>query len=122
MPLLANRPKAASAIAEIVEFPLGALEDFANAHHALGTIWRVNTNPARRKAFLVRFSSFSGLGADAEGPVFLDEAVRHLARIECGGRAAFAVEQDQPARGVRAVRQLSHTRIGHKLRVICLGL
>lgn len=57
-----------------------------------------------------------------KGGVGLHESVGHVRSVECDGGSPLAVEQDQSAGCVGAVRKFSDARIGDKLRMIVLGL
>ena len=59
---------------------------------------------------------------DAEGAVFFHEAVGHGRCAECGGGMTIAIQENDSARGVHAMREFSHASIGDELRVISLRL
>ena len=55
---------------------------------------------------------------DAEGALWLDEAVGHARGAEGGGGVAIAVEKDQAAGGVGAMGEFADAGVGDELRVI----
>ena len=61
-----------------------------------------------------------GLGSDTEGAVLFRKAVGHAGSAEGRSGIAFAIEKDESARGVHAVRQLADAGIGHELGMVSL--
>ena len=56
------------------------------------------------------------LGGNAELACFFYVAVGHAGSVEGGGGPTFAVEENQAAGGVHAMRELAHAGVGNGLR------
>src|SRR5580692_10963542 len=56
------------------------------------------------------------LWGDTEFAGFFHVAVGHARSVECGSGAALAIEQNQAATGVHAMREFAHAGIGNGLR------